>query len=1133
MRLEASLTARAEIEGFLATLDAGGRASAGLKLKVGAPLDLFTGAGLVARARAEASAMVWIRAMAGMSLERFKREISERVSGPIAELLYVFIEETEISAGVWGNAGVAVALSAEASLLGSLLPRAGQPAGFSARFSADVGFGVATGYGFAANFGFRDTNRLLSRLAKVLAGQTDRAIYDSAVALPRAERLLVFQARPVLRVVLPIVYQIGLRFGVTLTSEAVNRAHKARKEIADATFAEARQMILEIVVESAVAALQKLLSGQGFAILLENLPNKEDRQLAIEALESVRAVIAALAIGDSRDDGVDWLPLIENGTKALSILANLIFQNEPEKSIARETAALLWSASALPRLLHQTASAGAAAPLDPTEAIAEEIHRALGRTGTITADVLILYLSSSVIDRLNIDDTIAGARAILAILDRLFGSPGSNKSELFAAILGGGITRDPAKVQSLVFQMMPILAELVEDELLADALPRAAAAADPVGRRLIEQMVIPTLRMLLDVVIPALDEWDRGQLTNDAVKREQISISFLRMFSELVITMSDFLSETGAREAAYFFRGTARELEAFQGSTPTFFAGDLGRILSTSSDALTAPLVEDIGPGLRATADLIDHWNRGERPATIAILRDAAERLLSPDLITDTSPDGARHFEQIEEIGGQVAERIADIVAWSIPRQLQLIEEQLERHAAAVERSLAEASAAMVTTAREAAALIDQAVADLERLAEELAAGLQRAVEDFLADVEAASRRARAMADDATREVQRAAWITVRTELERNAAFLGVPAQVRIDVVNAVRSVFDFAFAAASAVLSVPLTVLDRVGSWIEELLSAQIEGNVFDPAALRTEIRRRIEGTAATPLRLPLKIAVPLGTIRIGDWQQDLGTIQIDLGTIEIRPEAITGGIASIVFADPALNSAIEAATARAKNVVNAEKKLHAAELARDQVITKDEMDEDVASLVTGRAIQVKFASPAQRSTSRGNARLDVTVTGVNDSFVAMTAGVAPRIRLMVNGVEHRYAAESWAGIRGGLRFVGSVVPSRAGLVPRSVTLPRRVSERGAPAPPPVRAGAKRSSKKSVGARIPLPYLPRLRATPIESLRGYRWIVPGSGTAEVQETIVARPGLNRIDVIVADGAGHQRSAGRTFFLRS
>ncbi|MEO5997116.1 MAG: hypothetical protein ABIN89_10260 [Chitinophagaceae bacterium] len=152
-------------KGLSAKVTAGVNARAGVALQAAFPLDLFKEAGIIARFQAQAAAAAYVGATVGLEFNVFREQIGTLIPSPLDELLDVFLEEIELSAGFWGRAAFAAEIRGEAVLAGSLSPTAPNDPGFSFSLQYAAGLGYGAGKEFVTNIKFVEPQRLLDRIA--------------------------------------------------------------------------------------------------------------------------------------------------------------------------------------------------------------------------------------------------------------------------------------------------------------------------------------------------------------------------------------------------------------------------------------------------------------------------------------------------------------------------------------------------------------------------------------------------------------------------------------------------------------------------------------------------------------------------------------------------------------------------------------------------------------------------------------------------------------------------------------------------------------------------------------------------------------------------------------------------------
>lgn len=213
---DAALTARvgASVGKTLGSLDAqaSGAAHAGLRMQVATPLDLFTGAGLVARVRLEASLTGLVQVRGTLSMGILQQLVMDAVPVNVRRYARVLLEEATVSAGVWARGTFAAMAVSELVSTVSLFPTDGSSPGVTAWFRYGYSWGFGGGWGTVVNLGFTP-KKLLERLSLELVDDISEAArsYRRTSGLPADDpRLLLTEvAQILLPAVLGILVDLG------------------------------------------------------------------------------------------------------------------------------------------------------------------------------------------------------------------------------------------------------------------------------------------------------------------------------------------------------------------------------------------------------------------------------------------------------------------------------------------------------------------------------------------------------------------------------------------------------------------------------------------------------------------------------------------------------------------------------------------------------------------------------------------------------------------------------------------------------------------------------------------------------------------------------------------------------------
>jgi hypothetical protein len=166
-----------EVSGGLAkfTADLTGAAHAGIRLQAGIPLDLFEGAGIIARLRLEASVNGQAQVTAAMSLAELHQLLIDPLPQAARPYVRILLHEVDVGATVWGRLSFAAMAVAELMAVVTLFPTDGSPPGVTAKFNYGFAWGYGGAWGVIANFGF-DPKELLRKLSDQAAADLAKEI---------------------------------------------------------------------------------------------------------------------------------------------------------------------------------------------------------------------------------------------------------------------------------------------------------------------------------------------------------------------------------------------------------------------------------------------------------------------------------------------------------------------------------------------------------------------------------------------------------------------------------------------------------------------------------------------------------------------------------------------------------------------------------------------------------------------------------------------------------------------------------------------------------------------------------------------------------------------------------------------
>lgn len=183
----------------------------GLRLQAGAPMDLFAGAGLIVKARAEVSGSAQISVTASMSLARIHDQVLEDIPQNVS-YTSILLDQMVVRAGVWARCSFAAMATGELVSAISLYPTDGSRAGVTASFRYGYAWIFGGGWGTIVNVGV-EPDALLASLCDQLSWDITHAI-DSADHGPAVDPdSVVGWLRGAANIIIPATLRTLVRIG--------------------------------------------------------------------------------------------------------------------------------------------------------------------------------------------------------------------------------------------------------------------------------------------------------------------------------------------------------------------------------------------------------------------------------------------------------------------------------------------------------------------------------------------------------------------------------------------------------------------------------------------------------------------------------------------------------------------------------------------------------------------------------------------------------------------------------------------------------------------------------------------------------------------------------------------------------
>lgn len=1047
--------------GLAAEIEAGGEVAVSAALRAGLPIDLFTDAGIVARAALEARAAAWVRADLALDFVAFAGTLTgharARLGAPWDQLIGVFIQPDtfQVSAGVFAHVAVAAQAYAEASLAGSLASRRQEPPGFTFKLDYGVGWGYGTGYSFIANFSLPDPAALLDRLGDGVVDVLRFPLADLVERLPANDRDGARAALPLVDLVVPLAMRSAFELGGRLVDPTATRAD-AEKAVLRTVLKELQESVAIAFVHAARQELEGILSRNEVRNVLDALAGD-----AADALVDARERLAQLTPGLLRLPSSDrmWPIAAEKLLRALADIYPLV--PAPANDDYRHALALTWCAVAVVQQVSRWTTAAdavndAQGPIIPAPPpfIAAHIADGVGRpqqSPTMISAIEFMVrqgppqVAALAQHRPEIEFLLGFAEEALAP---------ANVAEPLSALFGGGLPLDDAAmVGALVEAVADALRARVKNELMPRLLvplsQEAEAAGDAGMKLLLDRVVAPTVLGLTDSLL-TVETFERLQTEGGALLvREQVSSLLMQALGRLLLTTANHLADIAVDQAVPQLKAVATEIENDEGvlaataaiSTIAAFSG-VGLLLT--------PHPGDIAGMLRLAAETMRLWSDGAdgHPAPREVWFARMDELLALGLADTQSiralwaqlADRRRDPPNAQDLTAFLGDALRDDALWLALKVASRLLELLVKHFTwlaeqaakwlrdAVEKAVEVLSKAMAELDREVMELAKQAgrlLGEAAAAAQELAGQIAALANDLRNERSVGHARLRQRARDGLEWEIRNNWLL---DPDRNHAWWLVPGPFRDDVRNGLVAIADAsiegAFWAASHTIDAPLMALGDAARWLQDRLRNMGAGPPVTREQLQGELREQIRRFINAQdfwvgIRVPLRaywdppdLQTLLGPVAIGPFSADLGVLEVGF---TVPYGTVVQTIIDVVVDSLPVRATLEL-IASAHNTMH--ERTHLASIthaARDQLIAREEDASKIKdALVVPTHSQIRIGGIADNDTVAKSMRLEIEVTNVNETYFAPQFGVPKRVQVFINGGEFAYG-DSWGRTAGG----------------------------------------------------------------------------------------------------------------------
>ena len=1129
--LDVGLSGNAEIRDAAdASLAAGADVKAGLGLEAAFPLDLFSEAGIVARFQAQAEAAAWVRAQIGLEFALFRRLLQDdvKLSGVWLELANIFIDESNLQAGLWGKASFSAEVVGQAAVYGSLVHAGDIDPGFTVVLDCAAGLGFGAGISFVHNVGFKDPQRLLNRLSDKLVAVLEDELQAriTQVANPDAAK----QAMAYVRLVLPLASRSAFSLAYKIaTRPPAEHQNAAANSVVRSLVREGQELLLRLLCELGVKELHGRLGSQSFLDKLLLLSESD--------LESVLGVFADIGqllwrLNLTEHASIDqWLGAIIDLLDPLASLLKLPLFDPEEVASWTDNLALLWSAAVLVRPIvgwatdNESSTPGTPfdghavtdVPKDLTLAqyVADRVSQVEGTARTATqlsfADLVIFIAADP-----SVEERVAAFVKELPdiapafdLLQRVF--KGATSSPLVATFLKDLESR-PLDARSILGELAQALPPVIES-ISTDLFQQLEQLGNSDVTEMIERVAKPTVLSLTAVAIPGIARL--GIEPNaDRTLREQLSAVLLQFLSRFLLVSSNVLLQHGASAASGTLRDLANEVTS-QGRTDVV---DKVRAIAVGSPLGLIVNSDDVAQLLRLIADAVERWNQQWRSQTF----DQLETIVSLGLASGAGqlgkvwtdlhdkPDDMPVPDAVGQLTRLIIGEACDVLGFVVLGAAQILANHLGNLGRALIAEVQAAVTQVVAAAKQAVQWLDKSVDDLRAVAGQLAKDIEQIGADLAGDVAALGRYVEGLLDSIVGTVHDRGWQIVQAALFENWVY-----QHSGDTAGwleqKVREGYDGLFNSVRHELDAPLSMLTSFADHVQQELNNQALGGGLDKEALVRSLKRAILDAGITDLRFTIDV------------------FGVDLGTITLPAGSVAGAMIDTIFGDGVVDGHLNSAIEKGRPLPAKQVQLGATKAAIAGALSKAQAAQYVSSLFTGRLLSVEITEPKEGKTYTDEATLSVAIKGADSNFVNGVFGVPDRVKLLINGREYPSVEDLAVEQAGGLRLDATLVPTGVGVVPHPVFHTNRYAQFRVPGRYRIRRGVGRNlrGRPTNGGDDPG------NVDPGSSDPGNG----GSGGADpgVDQTIVLRPGLNVIHLVATDGSDQQPQviqAIRSFYLR-
>lgn len=1083
MKLDAEVDVQGRLEGTVghdlaATLRAGVDVRAAAVIQAQIPLDLFTEAGLVARADLAVAASAFVSLQLSLRLHELEQMVHDQLPGPGGDLVAILLDEFQLSAGLWAKAAFAAELHAQAVLAGSLV---GDNPGFTFSFEAAAGIGASAGVSFLLNAGFADPDALVRRLASRLA----EAVTDLLPEATPAERRI----KAAVHIVLP-----GL-LGATLTAGrqlATARTEETARALAGgAMMGSAISRSIEVLFKAALdIAFDELRAVLNDSPIVAAMATVTDKPAALDAVGRLGAALSAL------DDPACTAPprLFEAVLGVVGAVEDLITLPGLPTDIGESVTpklATLWATAAIIDGVVANATATGSSPASllngaPSADPGARLRQVYG--GEVTYRRLVTFLADEVDRLLESDPDLA---PVVHLVGELIGA-GDGVVPALLSLAGS----PPGEIEhEVVTTLLTVGGHLLVEDVMS-SVEQATHDVSSDVRVLLDDFVRPVLvsvgRMMPEV-LSDLSDSDQRMRAREGLSAVVLCLlgSGITTLIELVVQHASANGPSAAEGLASDVRGAGAGSQAYR----QLAAAGQGGSVSPDSVARTLDRVKAITP--RVGGDKMRQLIDGLGGTFRAVGSSTSAGEVAAILHSDDVPPGVDVGRVVSDSAGRALAMAGDLFV----EMFEEIGRAIAQLAEVVVHALDQAAHAVIEVLRSGVALAEKAMHEIADAIDKLGRDIDRYLGDVL---EAAARLARALQAAADHFFD-----GLLTALDQ-ALHSTLPGPIADAVFGTVRQILRGVQEIIDMFADIVTAVAEALAARLHAAAnSGQLSEGMFDG---------HVNAVAYAAPRHDVHFDIPTF------W----GSIPVTIDAGSVAGAALSSLTGTGAYA-PARRQAVDgvAALAGARSARNQ------AQAAYDSAATRTGMADRIAGLQTGRAVEVAIEKPGAGSVNGAQAAARVRVGGANRSFVQdqTSFGMPNRIKIIVNGIEVAAPGLDWVEDSDDLVWdvdLVSVVP----VVPAAQPAPvKRISSTTLV---PNEARSSIRVEETAVVTVSVSERPRLKNGYVPAFDVPN-VVPRS-SHELRATpwhaaVVVHPGVNTLAVVVADGSGQTAHASVVFVM--